>query len=72
MRVLGIDEKPMEMYLLRAKRGQVNLSWPISEGRSPVVSIGETARTVELLKEGRRVALIPVTLLGDDVHVIRY
>lgn len=49
----------------------VAASWPVRDGRTPVLAVSEAAQTVVLWRAGREVARIAVVLQPGTVNVVR-
>ena len=58
--------------MLLVVRGTQMVKWPLLDGRSEVLSLGEGAQTAVFLKDGVEVGRMPVQLQAGQVNTIRF
>lgn len=59
-------------HMILGARGTKRVEWPLLDGRSEVLSLGEGARTAVFLKDGVEVGRVRVQLQPGQVNTIRF
>lgn len=63
--------KALWMRIRRSRGSSLSTRWLLHEGRSSVVSVADTARTLVLLRDGEELARREVPTLGEGVTTLR-
>ena len=71
-RVLDADGKSMLLRVMRGNAAQTSRSAAVTEGRSHILSLGEGARTLVLLRGDQEVGRIPIDLSPGPVHTANF
>jgi hypothetical protein len=67
------DAEDRPVMVLQIEHGQSisAAAWPLSEGRSSVLSVSDAAVTAVFQRQGKETARVPVALRSDAIQVIR-
>jgi len=72
VRVLDEAGKPLILRVMRGESSYTSRNARLEQGRTQILSLGESAREVLLLRDGREVGRVPVRLAPGAVQRVRW